>query len=408
MADPLRKLRVEQLLSTVADGPLTFAEYENFARGTDTTPDFAPGTSSVSYLSLGLFGEVGSLLSELKKKIRDKESYSEFQRVQIEEFGDVLWYLTVVASKVGLPLKTLVRGALAQDVKEHEYRASKNPNSFADLQLPMAKQYDTKDVQTVLLKLGAHVGALLDDAKAFIDDPGSKDLFKSSLQSLFRYLLFAADVARVQLSEAALENVKKTVSRWPIHRTHTDRYDSDEIQEEQFPEIIEMEFRQRIAGGRKFVYQSWRGVNIGDRLTDNASEEDDFRFHDVFHLSYYAVLGWSPVLRALLRLKRKSNPAVDEVQDGARAILIEEGVATWIFNHSKELHFFEGLNSLDYSLLKAVQRLVVGFEVESVNLWEWQEAILQGFAVFRALREHQGGVVIADLNNHTIAFRPMA
>jgi hypothetical protein len=34
------------------------------------------------------------------------------------------------------------------------------------------------------------------------------------------------------------------------------------------------------------------------------------------------------VIRSLLRLKRKSVPKLDDVEDGARAILIEEGVTT--------------------------------------------------------------------------------
>ena len=37
--------------------------------------------------------------------------------------------------------------------------------------------------------------------------------------------------------------------------------------------------------------------------------------------------GWSPVLRSLLKLKRKTDPELDENQDGARATIIEEGIA---------------------------------------------------------------------------------
>ena len=40
-----------------------------------------------------------------------------------------------------------------------------------------------------------------------------------------------------------------------------------------------------------------------------------------------AVLGWSPTMRSLLRLKRKSSPDADECEDGARAIFAEEGLA---------------------------------------------------------------------------------
>ena len=78
---------------------------------------------------------------------------------------------------------------------------------------------------------------------------------------------------------------------------------------------------------------------MGDRLTDNILEPDDYRFHDVFHYAYTAVLGWSPVMRALFKLKRKSQPKIDEAEDGARALLIEEGIATWIFGQAKKLEF---------------------------------------------------------------------
>ncbi|MGO8868997.1 MAG: hypothetical protein ACLQME_21120, partial [Alphaproteobacteria bacterium] len=150
------------------------------------------------------------------------------------------------------------------------------------------------------------------------------------------------------------------------------------------------------------------GINIGDRLTDNRHEADDYRFHDVFHLAYAAILGWSPVLRALFKVKRKSRPDIDENQDGARAILIEEGIATWIFNHGARNHDFRSVTSLDYSPLKAIHELTRGYEVETRELWQWEWAILEGFRIFREIRkpEHRGGTVIADLINHTIDFRP--
>ena len=156
------------------------------------------------------------------------------------------------------------------------------------------------------------------------------------------------------------------------------------------------------------MLQRCNDINIGDHLTDNRLEQDDYRFHDVFHLAYAAILGWSPVTRALFRVKRKSKPMVDEAEDGARAILIEEGVATWIFNHAREFNFFESLDSLDYGLLKAVQRLVEGCEAHRCPLWLWERAILQGFEVFRSLKTRRCGRVIADLRTRTIEFEELA
>ena len=168
-----------------------------------------------------------------------------------------------------------------------------------------------------------------------------------------------------------------------------------------------MEIFEKEVGGHTYVYQRCNGIKIGDRLTDNRIEEDDYRFHDVFHLAYAAILGWSPVIRALFRVKRKSNPQIDDAEDGARALLIEEGIATWIFNHAHRLNFFENVHHLDYGMLKAVRELVRGYEVERCPLWLWEEAILEGYKVFRALRHHRRGIVVADLSQRILTFQEM-
>ena len=213
-------------------------------------------------------------------------------------------------------------------------------------------------------------------------------------------------VERWFCNEAARRNVIKTFGRWPIKLTYLPLYDEGSGQDEQLPRRIAMQFVETKVGGKKYVLQKCNGVNIGDRLTDNKLEPDDYRFHDVFHLAYAAILGWSPVLRALFKVKRKSRPEIDENQDGARAILIEEGIATWIFNHGVRHSNFRKVKTLDYSLLKAVRELVKGYEVENRPLWQWERAILEGWRIFREMKKHRGGTVTADLTNHTIRFVP--
>ena len=60
------------------------------------------------------------------------------------------------------------------------------------------------------------------------------------------------------------------------------------------------------------------GMQIGDGLTDNRYEADGYRYHDIFHLTYMALLGSSPISRRLLGRKRRSRPEVDEVEDGEK------------------------------------------------------------------------------------------
>lgn len=101
-------------------------------------------------------------------------------------------------------------------------------------------------------------------------------------------------------------------------------------------------------------------------------------------------------------------PSVDENEDGARAIIMEEGIATWIFNHAAKRNFYAGVETgrIEYSVLKQIQSLIEGYEVEKCPLWQWEEAILNGFQVFRGLHEHRSGTVTADLNNRTLTFTP--
>ena len=83
-------------------------EYQLLAAQTDQQPE--AGTSGLEGRNilvplLGLAGEVGELLGEYKKRIRDGDSYKLFPERVREELGDLLWYLANVATKHGLTLE---------------------------------------------------------------------------------------------------------------------------------------------------------------------------------------------------------------------------------------------------------------------------------------------------------------
>lgn len=137
-------------------------------------------------------------------------------------------------------------------------------------------------------------------------------------------------------------------------------------------------------------------------------DPDGFRFHDVFHFAYAAILHWSPTFRALIKHKRKSHPVIDEAQDGGRAIVVEEGLTAWLFTRAKELNFFENQNSISLDLLKIIQQFVKGYEVEICPLNLWEQAILQGYEVFRQVRLNDGGIVIGDRNKRTLSFQKLS
>jgi hypothetical protein len=124
----------------------------------------------------------------------------------------------------------------------------------------------------------------------------------------------------------------------------------------------------------------------------------------VFHLANAAILHWSPVVRALIKHKRKSKPTYDEAEDGGRAIVVEEGVTAWIFLQAKELGFFENQRTVSLGLLKSIGDFVKGFEVDKLPLKLWEKSILQGYQVFRQVRAAKGGWIVGDRSARTVRY----
>ncbi len=379
---------------------LTLSAYQIAAQRTDQRRGVDDG---LAFPLLGLFGETGSLLSEVKKKQRDPVAYIGYEETVLEELGDVLWYLAAVASRAHLSLDDLAIN-LDRDLAAWQ-AVSDDTMTFHALDAgahPVASM-PSPDFEKALLRLSAEVGLLMTDYSA-----GRLSRNRSALEgrliAVFRALRTAAHEAGVPLSRAANSNLTKINDRWPEARTPSPLFDVNFPQSEQLPRRLDIKFTEVMRNGKTAATLSRDGLLFGDPLTDNRMEDDDYRFHDIFHLSYAAHLGWSPTLRRLLKVKRKSDPLTDEVQDGARAILIEEGIATWIFNHAMRLALFEGIETLDYGLLKSVRRFVTGYEAENCPLWLWEEAILNGYTVFRAMRTHRGGTVGIDLDQRKIWF----
>lgn len=380
---------------------LTVAAYADQALTTDQRSDGA----SLSFPLLGLFGEIGSLLSEVKKKQRDRASYVGYAEAVVEELGDVLWYVTAVAARGGLRLEAIMAAATAERLAHAE-----DALSLASLQPAIMRRQPgpTEAFEGTLLRLAGEVGLLMTDQVASSLSERAK--LSDRLVAITRTLIQAANEAGVTLEAAAVKNLSKIFDRWPRVRAHLEPLDAGAEADEQLPRELTVDIFERQVGGQTYVFQRCNGLNIGDRLTDNAVEADDYRFHDVFHFAHVAVLTWSPVIRSLLRLKRKGDPKVDEVQDGARAILVEEGITTWIFGKATKLDFFDGVQpgQLSFDLLKHVRQFVAGYEVDQIPLWVWEEAILQGYAAFRFLRQHRRGRLHVDMKNRRLSIEALS
>jgi NTP pyrophosphatase (non-canonical NTP hydrolase) len=81
-----------------------------------------PKEIGILYCALGLCGEAGEVAEKIKKLYRDHEGvpYYEFAQDVKKELGDVLWYLTALASEVGLDLEAVMETNYEKLLKRRE------------------------------------------------------------------------------------------------------------------------------------------------------------------------------------------------------------------------------------------------------------------------------------------------
>ena len=204
------------------------------------------------------------------------------------------------------------------------------------------------------------------------------------------------------------EEPRETRDRWPPEGSANAYrlFDADYAPAEQLPRTFTVGIIDRTGrGGKGRVHVTIDGVDAGDPLEDNAYDDDGYRFHDVFHLAHAAKLGWSPVLRGKLlkpKHKRTTNPEVNEVEDGGRAIVIDEAIVAYVWEWAKRHRYLEGITTVDYPILKTIKQLTGGLEVASRSAYQWEEAILAGYRIFRDVRRRGQGRIAVDLQARSI------
>jgi NTP pyrophosphatase (non-canonical NTP hydrolase) len=267
------------------------------------------------------------------------------------------------------------------------------------------------DVAVHLLGLLGEAGSVAEQYKKKLRDGDAHRAWKARMREelgdILWYVAALANDFELDLDEIADANLEKTRNRWLLRGA--DRFDAAYPENEQLPrrgvyEFIADQDGAQDEDARSKVRVRFGDLWFGDQLTDASRVKDGYRFHDVFHLAYAVVLGWSPVSRALLGRKRRSDPAVDEAEDGGRAIVIEEAVSVLVFAYAGNHDYLEGVNRLDQHLLDTIQSLVCGTEVGVRSAADWELAILTGFKMWRALLEHGGGSINFDSDARTMSF----
>jgi hypothetical protein len=194
------------------------------------------------------------------------------------------------------------------------------------------------------------------------------------------------------------------VSQLQKERDRSNFFDSKYGEMEQLPRLFNAHFETVQIGSKAKTRVSINGLQIGDVIDNNSLENDGYRFHDVFHYTFATILGWSPCTRAMLKRKRKSNPSIDEIEDGARATITEEAISLMVFNKATRNAYFEKELKVSGSLLTQIKELTSAFEVSEKSKAEWEKAILTGYGLFRELVKNNGGSIRFDMINQTAVF----
>lgn len=281
--------------------------------------------------------------------------------------------------------------------------------TFAEYQGMVERTDERKKVIVSLLGLAGELGDLNTTFKKLVLQRDSRTLrtdLREDIGDILWYLTSLAVLHKIPLQEVARESARKADRLYT--QGEVNHFDDDYEEEERLPRQFSVNFSEKRNGKQVLVRILVSGVIVGDTLTDNAHKGDGYRYHDVFHLAYAAVLGWSPVVRGLLRRKRKSNTRIDEIEDGGRAAVVEEAISILVFNEAPQRGWYTDESSVDIGLLKTIIRLTSGLEVHRSTAKQWKAAILQGYAAFKLLQENQGGQVDVDLDLQTLVYQSSA
>lgn len=328
-------------LPKVPRGPVDAGDYQRLAAMTDQYAEDGLDPLALAVPMLGLAGETGTLLVAQKKAYRDQDGRASDPRFLTVELGDVLWYAATVATHAQLQLEVV----LAEGVATANRRRSE---------------------QVALINLPADL-PVLDDGY-----PSTEQLPRR-LVIRFQQIKDSAghDRARLTLIDAAPNP---------------------------FPAgPIDIGIVGKLQG---FTVPG----QLGDPLTDNSRRADDYRFHDAIHLGFLAVMGWSPVIRSLLAMKRRSRADIDENEDGARAIFAEEGLAAVLAKQAPLRQGFIAENTIEDDIVEMLATVLEDLEVSRMPPWLWRRAVTQGFRAMRALADGRGGFLVADLDTRSLTY----
>ncbi len=290
-----------------------------------------------------------------------------------------------------------------------------------------------------MLGLASETGSILNTYKKYLRDGidliANRETLREELGDLLWYATAIATSCQLDLEDIASANLRRTRDRYnqaptPELLAALPDFDLQYPEPERFPRSLTVEFIEQVAptgqltatmtlisavpnafpeGPTRQPNGKFQGFalnsSLGDSLTDNTRRSDGYRFHDAIHFGFMAVLGWSPNMRALLRVKRKSDPHVDASEDGARAVFAEEGLAAVLSRLATRRSGFQRETTVNNEIIEIAIAATTDLEPSVLPGWIWRRAVNQGFNAMRVLTANGGGYLVVDLDRRTLTYR---
>jgi NTP pyrophosphatase (non-canonical NTP hydrolase) len=423
------------------------SDYDTFVKETEQYANKADSDRKAISI-FGLVGEIGSLISAVKKQMLGELPWDQPNAEIREELGDIMWYAFSVAQIVNTSpvniftiniadLKREMSGTAEHDRKVQAVLDGGNREQFLEAAkaFPRTAEMHFHDYQKLAYLTARTDGDVLMKVCLAVLWQLAAEMMRHYLPEIERelnrsvpdrplndilgdvawHLSALASLVGLDLDDVAEANIRKVGFRGN-RNDRTPLHDAGEPEQQQFPRRFDVVFLT-VGPGRSRMY--WNGQRLGDDLTDNAHDNDGYRFHDVMHLANIAHLGWSPVVRKMMDRRRHDPPKTKEVEDGGRAQVVEELIVKAIHTEGErlarvrhpgvpdaELRLFESRGDISFRLLQTLRNYADGLEVASNRFWEWEDAIFFGNELYDQLKRQRQGTVTVDLEARTLKYTP--
>jgi NTP pyrophosphatase (non-canonical NTP hydrolase) len=329
---------------------MEFADYQAKAEASNELHDENP-EKALNAALFGLGSETGSLM-DIRKKLLTGDLGIDVAREELkQELGDLLWYVSRVATAIDLNLETIA--------SENLERAG---------------------------RMWRHSAAELRELPE-LDNGVPGERFPRHIRFLFE--------------ESELEENGKTIKRADITLVEANHNDYPDGPVPVLGPAGEPLFD---ANGNPKTRGYEVGAKLGAQLDDNSKRVNGYRYHDAIHMAFMTMLHWSPTMRSLMNIKRKSQPEKDAYEESARPIFLEEGLAAVLAALAPRRLQFGTFASIDGDVLTAVNACTKNLESSEVPDWAWRHTIVAAFGVMGDLEAHGGGYVVADLEARMLTF----